>query len=105
MSELEGCSAAEPYALRVMGDSMMPEFEEGHIIIVDPVMPATCGAYVVIDYNGETTFRQFVVEGDRYFLKALDTRIPPVELIGEYRVRGVVVQRNGQGRRNIKHYA
>ena len=36
-----GCSAEgqEPFALRVIGDSMAPEFLDGHIIVVDPGFP------------------------------------------------------------------
>ena len=30
------CSALEPYALRVLGDSMEPEFADGCVIIIDP---------------------------------------------------------------------
>jgi len=39
--EQTGCSSetTEPYALRVIGDSMSPEFEDGHIIVVDPGYP------------------------------------------------------------------
>lgn len=102
--ETSGCAAAEPYALRVIGDSMVPEFEDGHIIIVDPGMPASHGAFVVIDYAGETTFRQFVIENDRKILRALNGDYPDTVLEGEYNVRGVVIQRSKPGRRNIKHY-
>ena len=35
-TDLSNCSASEPFALRVVGDEMAPEFEDGHIIIVDP---------------------------------------------------------------------
>jgi len=31
-----GCSESEPYALRVLGDSMLPEFKEGVVIVIDP---------------------------------------------------------------------
>ncbi len=99
-----GCSAAEPYALRVIGDSMTPEFEDGHIIIVDPGMPVVSGAYVVIDYDGDTTFRQFVIEGEQRFLKALNENHETVEIVSEYTVRGVVVQRAGRRRKETKHY-
>jgi len=99
-----GCSAAEPYALRVIGDSMTPEFEDGHIIIVDPGMPVVSGAYVVIDYDGDTTFRQFVIEGDQRFLKALNQTYEAIEIVSEYTVRGVVVQRAGRRRKELKHY-
>jgi DNA polymerase V len=101
-----GCSAAEPYALRVLGDSMEPEFNEGHIIIVDPGMPVVHGAYVVIDYAGDTVLRQFVVEGERKQLRALKSGYPSMDLSGPYYVHGVVVQRATPGRRrDLKHYA
>ena len=103
--ELRGCSDAEPYALRVIGDSMAPEFADGHIVIVDPDMNAHSGAYVVIDYAGETTFRKLVLTDDgRRFLEPLNGAYETVEVVGEYRVRGVVVQRAGRRRRDHKHY-
>src|SRR3989344_3080759 len=49
-AEIHGCAELEPYALRVLGDSMAPEFLEGHVVIVDPGMHLSHGAYVVIDY-------------------------------------------------------
>lgn len=99
-----GCSAAEPYALRVIGDSMAPEFKDGQIIIVDPGMPLVTGAYVVIDYDGDTTFRQFVIEGEQKFLRALNENHETVEIVSKYTVRGVVVQRAGRRRKETKHY-
>lgn len=103
-AQISSCADAEPYALRVIGDSMEPEFADGHVIIVDPAMPPSNGAFVVIDVGGETTFRQFVVDGGRKFVKPLNPRYATVEIIGEYRVRGVVVQRAGRRRRDHKHY-
>jgi len=103
-SEIKSCAEAEPYALRVLGDSMEPEFREGHILIVDPAMPPQHGAYVIIEYQGETTFRQFVVENGRKFLRALNEAYPEVELVGAYSVRGVVIQRASRRRKDHKHY-
>lgn len=103
-AEISSCADAEPYALRVIGDSMAPEFLDGHIIIVDPAMPPLNGAYVVIDYRGETTFRQFIMEAGRKFLKALNDAYPTVEMVENYSVRGVVVQRASQRRKDHKHY-
>ena len=103
-AEIKSCAEAEPYALRVIGDSMAPEFLDGHIIIVDPAMPPQHGAYVVIDYQGETTFRQFMVEDGRKFLKALNDAYPTIEMVENYTVRGVVVQRASRRRRDHKHY-
>jgi len=104
-AELRGCSDAEPYALRVIGDSMAPEFVDGNIVIVDPAMNTHDGAYVIVDYAGETTFRQWVQSADgRCFLKPLNAAYEAIEIVGEYRVRGVVVQRAGRRRRDHKHY-
>ena len=103
-AEIHSCADAEPYALRVIGDSMEPEFLDGHILIVDPAMPPQHGAYVIIDYQGETTFRQFIVENGKKYLKALNDAYPAVELVENYSVRGVVVQRASRRRKDHKHY-
>ena len=102
--EISGCAEAEPFALRVIGDSMAPEFLDGHIVIVDPAMPVTSGAYVVIDYAGETTFRQFIIDNGRKLLRALNNNFPETEITGGYHVRGVVVQRAGRRRKDHKRY-
>lgn len=102
--EIRSCADAEPYALRVIGDSMEPEFLDGHILIVDPAMPPQHGAYVIIDYQGETTFRQFILEDGKKYLKALNSAYPAVELVENYSVRGVVVQRASRRRKDHKHY-
>lgn len=103
--ELSGCAEHEPYALRVIGDSMTPEFEDGHVIIVEPALSAESGRFVVADYEGETHFRQYVVEQGRRYLKALNASYPPIEIASaNFRIRGLVVQRAGRRRRDRKSY-
>jgi SOS-response transcriptional repressor LexA len=102
--EIHSCADLEPFALRVLGDSMAPEFVEGHVIVVDPGMPATHGTYVVVDYEGETTFRQYWVQDGRKYLKPVNDAYPLVEITGTYRVRGVVTQRAGRRRSDRKRY-
>jgi len=99
-----GCNSdvTEPFALRVMGDSMTPEFEDGAIIIVDPAAPCNHGAYAVIEHAGEIIFRQFIVEDDQQFMKPLNDSYETVPLVGQYDVRGVVIQQNYKRKR--KHY-
>ena len=99
------CIEAEPFALRVVDDSMEPEFAAGCIIIVDPTGVAKDGAFVLAEIDGEYIFRklQRTDEGDR--LVALHHGYPPVELAaGLASVRGVVVQRAGTRRRHHKRY-
>jgi phage repressor protein C with HTH and peptisase S24 domain len=105
-TEHSGCAENEPYALRVIGDSMAPEFLEGHVIIVEPALSAPSGAYVVCEYEGETWLRQLVVEeGGRRFLHAVNTDYPRIEITGRLVIRGVVSQRVGKRRRDRKHYS
>jgi SOS-response transcriptional repressor LexA len=103
--EGQGCAELEPFALRVLGDSMAPEFNDGNIIIVEPALSAHDGQFVVADYEGETHFRQYVVRDGRRYLKPLNDRYPEIEIRDAgYRVRGVVVQRAGRRRRDRKSY-
>ncbi len=96
------CSYAELFALRVLGDSMEPEFPHGAIIVVEPADACRDGSYVVVDYDGETWFRQFIVHGGRQFLRPLNEEYPLVELTRGYQMRGIVVQQSY--RRKRKHY-
>jgi SOS-response transcriptional repressor LexA len=99
-----GCAASEPYALRVLGDSMTPEFEEGMIIIVDPTGLATDGAYVVAEHDGEYIFRQLAIDGGRYLLRPLNPDYDEMEISSLRAVVGVVTQRAGTRRKYHKHY-
>lgn len=99
-----GCSELEPYALRVLGDSMEPEFPDGCIVIVDPGYQPRDGAYVVVEYAGDVFFRQLVFEGERRFLKPLNPKYGGFELTPPYTIRGGVVQRAGRRRAERKHY-
>lgn len=106
-SDISACASKAPFALQVLGDSMAPEFMDGAVIIVDPGIPLHHGAYVVIDYQGETTFRQFIVRDERHFIVALNDRYPEVELTETYNIRGIVTQqaRNRKlGLKRARHY-
>ena len=99
-----GCAELEPFALRVTGDSMAPEFWDGCIIIIEPRLSARHGQYAVVDYASETTFRQYLEEGGRRYLKPLNDTYETVEITGSFTVRGVVIQRAGTRRAHHKHY-
>ena len=61
-ADLGNCSASEPFALRVIGDDMLPEFKDGHIIIIDPGGRVTSGCYVIAKLKGEMIFRQLIAQ-------------------------------------------
>jgi len=100
----DGCSALEPYALRVIGDSMAPEFADGCVVIVDPGHAPRDGSYVVVEFAGDVFFRQLVIDGERRFLKPLNPQYGSFELTPPYAIRGGIVQRAGRRRAQRKHY-
>ena len=101
-----GCSAEglEPFALRVIGDSMEPEFVDGHIIMVDPGFPLLNGVYTVVKSNGEFIFGQYFQDGSGNWIRYLNPEFEPVKLETGFEVKGVVTQRNGRKRKDIKRY-
>ena len=99
------CSALEPYALRVLGDSMEPEFADGCVVIIDPGHAPRDGSYVVVEFAGDVFFRQLVFEGERRFLKPLNPKYGGFELTPPYTIRGGVVQRASRRRSERKQYS
>jgi SOS-response transcriptional repressor LexA len=97
---ISACATGEPYALMVLGDSMMPEFVEGEVIVVEPEGIAKDGAYVVAWANEEYIFRQLVQHPEGWMLKPLNPVYPniPIDDIKET-VKGVVVLKKKPGRR------
>ena len=104
--EQTGCSAEEleAFALRVIGDSMSPEFEDGHIIIVDPGHPLVNGAYAVIEQDNAFFFAQYKRRGEHQWLHHLNPAFDDIELTTGFTVKGIVTQRSSQRRRDTKHY-
>ena len=103
--DLSNCSASEPFALRVIGDDMAPEFVDGHIIVIDPGGQLRSGCYVVANHAGEMIFRQLVIDDAGYRLLALNTGLPEVRLEnGVSDIVGVVSQRAGKRRHEHKRY-
>jgi SOS-response transcriptional repressor LexA len=102
--DIGGCAGSEPFALRVLGDSMEPEFEDGCVIVIEADGVVKDGSYVLAVVNDEYIFRQLVIEEGRYFLKPLNPAYETVEIPGLEAVKGVIVQKAGTRRRHRKHY-
>jgi len=101
-----GCSAEgmEPFALRVMGESMAPEFQDGHIIVVDPGYPFFHGVYAVVKSGEEYHFGQYIKDETGHWIHYLNPDFPPIALAHNFEVKGVVTQRNGRRRKDMKRY-
>ena len=104
-TELSSCGASEPFALRVIGDDMLPEFKHGHIIVIDPGGHVRDGCYVVANPNDEYIFRQLFIEQERYILRASQPGFEDIELTNRDKdIVGVVSQRSGRRRSEHKRY-
>jgi DNA polymerase V len=93
------CDSAEAFALRVIGQSMAPEFNEGEIIIIEPEGLAQDGSYVLALHEGEYIFRQLRADGPAWRLHALNPAWPDLALASLADVQGVVIQKALPGRR------
>ena len=90
------CVSLEPYALRVLDDTMAPDFPAGAVVIVDPGEPVEDGCFVVLECAGEVALRRLrlgCADGDgeraaRFVAPGMPDFVPE----GDWRrvVRGVV---------------
>lgn len=95
----DACASGESFALMVLGDSMLPEFAEGEVIVIEPDGLATDGSYVLAWWNDEWIFRQLARGPGGWRLRALNPDYPEIPLPDLGAVRGVVIQKSRPGRR------
>ncbi len=103
-----GCSGGESFALRVLGDDMAPEFNDGDIIIIEPDGALKDGCFVLARLQDEWLFRQLCRTDSGWALHALKADITPHDPYLQDRplpdlaaVHGVVIQKAVPGRRNL----
>lgn len=96
---LENCSAAESFALMVLGDSMEPEFIEGDIIIIEPEGLASDGSYVMAWLDDEWIFRQLVKVAGGWKLRPLNPKYPSAPIPDLAVIKGVIIQKSKPGNR------
>ena len=104
MIEDQSCDASEPFALRVIGDDMAPEFCDGNIIVVDPGGLIKDGCYVVVRIGEEVLLRQLRQNGQLNRLCALKDGKSEIDLHNFADIIGVVSQRASRRRRDAKRY-
>ena len=102
INETSNCAGSEPYALMVLGDSMLPEFEEGEIIVVEPSGLVKDGSYVVAFVNEEYIFRQVVKHGDGWMLKPLNPIYQNIPIADIDAAKGVVIMKKRPGKRSAQ---
>jgi SOS-response transcriptional repressor LexA len=101
----ENSCGGEPFALRVIGDTMAPEFMDGAIIVIDPSGVVKDGSYVLARHNDEYIFRQLVFGEGVYYLKTLADGHDPIEIPDLVPVEGVIIQQGARRKADRKHYS
>ncbi|CAM3429458.1 LexA family transcriptional regulator [Salmonella enterica subsp. enterica serovar Montevideo] len=84
------------FALTVNGESMQssgtPSFPDGSIIIVDPQITPENGDFgIFIIDGGETTFKQFVIDQGKGYLRSLNPQYPVIPTSCEPEAIGKVI--------------
>jgi SOS-response transcriptional repressor LexA len=99
------CSTnSEPYALQNIGNMMSPEFSENCIIIVDPAMPLHHQAFVIIDFNNELYFRQYIKQNNKQLMRSLNSSYDDIELTSNFKVHGCIVQQKQRKQKSLHYY-
>ncbi len=62
---MSACVSLEPFALRVLDDSMAPDLPAGAVVVVDPGEPPEDGSLVVLEHDGEVRLRRLRLEAPR----------------------------------------
>ncbi len=105
LADGSSCAAAEPFALSVTDDSMLPEFDPGCIIIIDPGGVVRDGAYVLAkDAANAYIFRRLRIVDKHYYLEPLNSLYPNLQINGKDKIMGVITQRAGKRRAYHKWY-
>ncbi len=100
------CSGNEMVALMVLGDSMVPEFIEGEILVIEMGADAADGAFVIGTANEESIFRQLKRDDQGgWLLHALNPAYPDIAIPGLDEIKGVVIHKRKSGsRKSVKYY-
>ena len=101
---MSNCAENEPYALRVLGNSMEPEFRDGQIIVVEPAMELVDGSFVVAHIDDEYILRKLTKDNSQWRLEPLNKSYPTMAVADVSTIRGRVVQRAGRRRSERKGY-
>ena len=83
------------FGLRVQGDSMLPRFMPGDIVIVDPSIRCDNGSACVVFINGEVSLKIFWEKETEIVLRSMNDKYPEITIKKDskvdFRVIGKVV--------------
>lgn len=86
-------ASKQAFAYRHPGSAMEPLFPAGTCLIADPERAPKHGDYVLVVLKGEQLplFRQYIVDGDRNYLRALNPAFNELILLNENKYHSLAV--------------
>ncbi len=81
------------FGLRVEGDSMLPRFMPGDIVVVDPAVRCDNGSICVVWVNGDVSLKQFWEKEGEIVLRPMNDRYPETIIKKDSRVDFRVIGR------------
>ena len=80
--------------MKVLDDSMWPQFIEGTMLIINPALKPKNRDFVIyyLKKEQEVVFRQYIFENDNKILKAINQALPSIKINKNDKIIGVVTQ-------------
>ena len=69
------------FALRCKGDSMIPTFLDGDLVLIRQQPEAEDGQIAAVSYNGESTLKHIYKNGTGFMLTADNPKFPPIQIM------------------------
>ena len=82
------------FAVKLIGKAMMPKFDEGSILIVDPKEQVHDGDFVIAKSSmlPEAIYRQIVFGSDGKYLVSLNPKFQPIKIKSEEEIIGKIIE-------------
>jgi DNA polymerase V len=101
---MSGCAGSDPYALRVLGDSMAPEFTDGEVIVIEPGSSCEAGSYVIALFEDEYVFRMLSINDNQLYLRPLNDVYSTIKIDDKSQIKGRIISKSSGKGRQIKSY-
>ena len=106
-AERSASSSENSYTVTVKDSTMLPQFTEGTLLIVDPDLMPENGDFAIIELSSsdEPTFKQVFFDGADIYLKPLNPDFKTIHLAKNsmHRFLGVVVESRTNLKKRRKH--
>jgi SOS-response transcriptional repressor LexA len=94
------------YAIQLTGSTMEPRFAAGTLFIIHPEYKPEDQDFVVVHTPGQkqAAFKQFLRDGEKNYLKLLNSDFPVIKMTKNHRILGTMVQaRIDYGKKNAPY--